>query len=595
MRAFATLLLEEVEHHAPSLIAGGVLGLTTLSLFWFGSLQRALPTVMMAASGFVYYLVPFYVFFVVNRLVVQDRDAGTHVFLAGLPLSPGLRFGVQYLVGATAVTTLVTVALVGTALLAAAREGLPANWVLQLFGQLQLYALAWFAVDFAIAHLGRFRILLWWLMFAFAAVFDANGIGTWGEVLWHAILFAPIDQTRAAPPTVEVVIAVAWIVGGTVLGAWLATFRSGSIPDRLFRPETSRSSGLQFLVGLIVPLLLEIVVDAALVDTEDAWSTLSNTPVAGVDLRVAAPEGSALWRVAEDAATDLATLAERTGVGPFPAVVVVAGAAEDLDEVRLAPGADRDRSLILVVDVDHDHGDLVRQVVYRTLQHHSGSLTGWNTDTDWLIRGVPGWLRPDPLLQARAAGGAPVRPYVPDWLRMEIEVGEDVAEGVAWSVVDEMEDAQVIALLQHLLGRRMRRPTLFNAWWLRDHLGEDWVRTVAGADLATLWHEALDRRISSDPRVPHDDFGLVLESRGEGLVARWSEPLPADAYLRWRRMDPMAAHPGFGEDVELVRIEDPDTRELVVPVDPDARAAAELVWVDDTIAGVRTTGWRARW
>ncbi len=590
IRSLGAMVAKELEHHGPALLAGGVLALTILTTMWATVLRDGLATLMSAASGFVYYVVPLYVFFVVNRLVVNDRSGGTHAFVAALPVSAFVRYAVQLGVGVVAVGGLVAVTLGTTAALAVTREGLPQPWLVQLFWQFELYALAWLALDFGIAHLGRFRVLTWVLVIALALVADGPRLDVFGDVLWHGVLHDPIDQSRSQPPLAAIPVTLSWTVAGVGLGFGLVSFRGGLITERLFERASERGYGVQILLALVVPTVVETLLELTVEPNDDAWSALTRQPVAGVDLHVAGPRDGALWTVGRDAARDLATLAERTGLGPFPTVVLVDGPRVDFEEVRGIP----DRNLVLVVDVDHDHGDLVRQVVYRTLIDHSDWLTAWNSDTDWLLRGTPGWLRPDPVLEARAAAGRAALPHVPNWLRMELEVGEDVAEGVAWAAVDALPEEAVVELLRHLLARPVHRASLLEANRLRRHLGEDWVRRVTGIDLIEHWRTALLIRTAEAPEA-HDGFGLRIEPRGDALYATWTSRPPDDAWLRWRRLDPMSLHPGPGDVDGLIELDPVGPMEVVLPVDPSVRAVAEFVWIDEELAGLRTTGWGARW
>ncbi|MEN0066965.1 MAG: hypothetical protein AAGA48_32840 [Myxococcota bacterium] len=594
MRSLFALLVKEMEHHGPALLAGGALALTTLTMFWFASLQRAVPTLMTSGSGFVYYFLPLYVFYVVNRLVVQDRQGGTHAFLAALPLSPVLRFFVQFTVGAVAVSTLVVGALGLTSLLAGMREGLPGGWLGQLLWQCELYALAWLAMDFGIAHLGRIRIVTWILFLSVLIVFDENVLDVFSEVLWHGVLSDPIDQTRTSPPFHRIPQALAWLGFGLALGLGLVTYRGGVLTERLFGQGSSRGFGVQILLILIVPTLLEVVVESATQGTDDAWSTLARKPVPSVDLRVAGAKNSALWAVGRDAATDLQTLQDKLDGPPFSTVVLVAGPAQDFEEVRVAPGSANDRSLVLVVDTDANHGDLVRHVVYYTLLEQADWMAGWNTHTDWLLRGTPGWLRPDPVLNRRASAGSAALEFVPDWLLMELVVGEDVAEGVAWAMVDALPDETVIALLQHVLSHRTSRANLPAARQLQTAVADDWVKRVGGVDLASTWRRALTLQAPDATVWDPEAYALVVLKDGDALRAMWGERPPDGTRLRWRQLDAMSAHPSPGDDVQFLEV-DLDAGLVALPLGPGAKVAVDLVWPDATLRGLRTTGWRARW
>ncbi|MBX2802433.1 MAG: hypothetical protein KTR31_32435 [Myxococcales bacterium] len=582
IRSLVGLLAKEVQQHVLPLSAAGAMVLCTVIIQWMTVVAQGQPTLLAAASGVAFYVMPMYAVFAAERLVVLDRSAGTHEFLAALPLSVTLRYVVQLAVGWAATVVTVTAVVLLTAVAATQREGVPLLFVGQLLAQTWTYVTAWFALAFGIAHLGRFRWLTWWLLLtAFLMGEPVLSDDPFRVIGWHGVLLDPVDQARAVPPWSSLPLALAWTVFGVGLGWGLVRWRAGVWVERLFRPGNSREFGYQIMLAIGVPMVLELLIDER---PRDGWASLSVVGDDAVEIRVAGSPGSDLWRIGRDAAADLALLGQRTGVEEFGPIVLVRGRQERLRPVHHAPAAYLDRSLVLVVDLQAHHADLVREVVYRALLQRTGS-GGWDADVDWLLRGTPGWLRPDPVLARRAAAGAAALPHMGDWLQMELAVGEDVAEGVAWAGVQALDDETVTTLLSAVLAPRVDRVTYFT------DLAMHRIDTPA---ITSLWTDALQAHVRGVSEATVTLPPLVLDGDDGAVRARWSSKPPQGTQLRWRQLDPLSAHPAPGDpnDVESL---DEDSWSLVIPVDPSRRVAAELVVFDPSIRGLRTTGWSSRW
>ena len=122
------LLGKEIGHHGLGVVVAAVLVAASLAIQWFVSLEDSAPTLMSAATGVAYYGLPLVAIWLNERLVVADRVARTHEFLAALPVAPWVRDALRAALGAAILVGLSTAALVVTALVATRREGVPLLW-----------------------------------------------------------------------------------------------------------------------------------------------------------------------------------------------------------------------------------------------------------------------------------------------------------------------------------------------------------------------------------------------------------------------------------------------------------------------------------
>lgn len=589
MRALLALLAKELQQHTLAVLAGAGLVLAVALARIGVVLESAGPSLVQAAGDTVLVALPAFALFLGERLVAQERSSGTHAFLDALPMPPSLRFMVPWALGALATSAVTAVVVALTAAIAAHREGIPEPWLLQVFLQTQLYALASFGVAFALTHLGSLRILCWWLFFVLVAGLAGQGLDPTRTVLWTRTLMQPLDAARAHPDHVGVGIAALWLAASFLVGIGIATWRGGAWPRALFRPVSSRGFGLQVLVAILAPLTFEVGFSMRPPESAAVWDAVPRVPVAGVDLRVAGRD-PALWAVGRAAAEDLAELRRRTGIGPLRPVVLLPGPALDLRWVRPAPATEEAGGLVLMVDTHHRPVDLVRDVVHRILVHQTGERGAWSPHLGWLLRGAPAWLRPDPMLATRASQAHAALEVLPDWLEVELAVGEDLGEAVAWTAFLALGDEAVVTLLRAALDPPIERYDLATELQ-RGPIGPGWVAEVAGVDLTARWREALEARLAGSP----DGFPITIEETADGqLQVVASGPVPPEAQVRWRYVDALSTHPLPSNRVRLVQTATGDAP-VVIPADREQRVAAELVWFDPYLLGYRTTGWGARW
>lgn len=588
-RALIALLGKELHQHSVAIAVGGVFFACIVVSQVGILLDENAPTLMQAAGNSVLVGIPPLVLFLSERLVTQERRSGTHAFLDALPLPAMLRTAVPWGLGFVVTMSLTAAAVFGTAQIAVLREGVPTPWLHQIHLQCQLYAAASLGMAFAVAQLGTLRILTWWLFLAGVAALGSGGLRVWLDQLWTGVLVAPLDTGRAHPDWDAMAVAAAWALGSTLVGLFLASWRGGAIPRRLSQPLSARGFGMQVVAALVVPAMFDVAIEARPPDSPQTWFGVPRVPVAGVDLRVAGDDGQ-LWQIGHDAAADLSQLRQRTGIGPLRPVVLVPGPALDMQTVRVAPATEEAGGLVLMVDTAGSRNDVVRRVVHRALVHHTGNRADWNPHLGWLLRGTPAWLRPDPLIAARASRGHGALDVLPDWLAVELAVGEDVAEAVAWVALEALGPEAVAVLLADALAEPIERFDLFTAYRAAP-IGADWVAERTGRDLATSWRDALSHGLTPSETT----YALTLGDSDGSLVLRWDGSLPFGAMARWRTLDPMSSEPLPSNRIRVIERLDIEEAAVVLPVDPNQRVAAEIIWFDPTILGFRTTGWGARW
>ncbi len=563
-----------------------------LAIQWFSALVESQPTLMSAASGLVYYVLPLVAIWLNERLVVADRVANTHEFLAALPVRPVVRDALRAALGALALVTLATGALAATALLASRREGVPLGWLMQLEVQVVATVLAWHGVSFAVAHLGRWRWLTWWSWAMLALVFDAWLEHPWRTVWWTAPLADAIDQTRSVPPWSGLAIAAAWAAGGWTVGLSLASWRGGALPAKWFVAPSTVQRALIIGVGTVMSVASSQVAD--LVPPADRWSRLPVVPAERATISVASPPGSVLFDVASDAATTLDALGAKVGVQRWPPLVLLRSRAEHGRVVRTAPESAGDVSLVLWVDPDAHPEVLLRGVITEALYARATEAARRDPDA-WPLTGAAAWLLKHDSADARACASRRFDPVLP-WNDNALLLGADVAEGVAYrglKVIDDQagEEAVWTALRALLSPRRSDRwwGNMRLAWTTRGDALERWT----GIDHPTVM-ASLGRSLAADaPDSPYSLPQVSIDSVDGQIVASWPASPTEGTVLRWVVLDPRETDPRPGADVEEVVLE-PGQLHHPLPVDPRAKLAVELAVFDAEIGGRVTTGWQAR-
>jgi hypothetical protein len=595
VRILFALVGKEVQQHAPALLGAGVLALVAMVVAWTMGLQEHWVTLLTAAHALCSYGLPLLVLFVAERLVVHDHQAGTHEFLAALPISPLHRALARWVIGFALVISAMFLILLATAAVASRREGVPLPFVAALAVQLGVYLYAWFGLAFGVAHLGRYRWLVWWLFFVSEPLAEALLNEPLRYVYWFGLVLDGADRSRLAPPWSALPLALLWGSAGTVLGLFVSMWRGGWLLERFFRPATADERARLIGFGMAAMLASSVFEDQ--VPRIDPWETLPAVDAARATVRIAASPGSALWEVGEQSATQLDALGEALGIERWPPLVLLRARPEPgMPAVGVAEGPEDGLSRVLQVDMDAARSELVRGVVAQGLAHKLAGLEDWDADAQWLVDGLaPWWLGEDTeLLQRRAAlaRGEAERAAV-DWLGVRGELGPDLAPAVAWASLVALEQRRgretVLALARAVLSPR-RSTSWPSGARLRFTTRGDWVARSGGlsrAELASAWEEVLSR----GPGAPRPVAlpALQIGVRGGEIVVDWEGELPPRTWLEWVSLDPLQSMPLPSDRTERLPPGDP-LSELSLRADVRLRAAAR--WVhEDLDLGLIVSPW----
>jgi hypothetical protein len=590
-RIAGALLAKELQHHAAALLGAGALVVVGTVVTWSIGLQEDWVTLLDAALNLTAYALPALALFVAGRLVVQDHQDSTHEFLAALPISPGARAAVRFGLGFAVVEGAMLAVLVCTAALASRREGVPLGFALQLSVQLGLYLYAWYGMAFGIAHLGRFRWLVWWLLLVGLFVADAFAREPLRSVYWLGLVQDGADRARLDPPWAWVPQALIWGTAGIAVGFAVSVWRGGVLLERWFRPTTAHQRARLIGVGMAAMLGASALGDQA--PERDPWDALPALDSASrAEIRVASSTGSPLWQVGVEAARELDALGEAVGVASWPPIVLLRshpGVAER--PVTRAPGlGEAPPARVLLVDPTASR-PVVRQIVAAAIVHRLGGLADWDGDALWLADGLATWwVGEDRALLERRAAPVDLRA---DWVSLRASLGPEAAEATAALGLSALEQVAgrdaVLALARAVLSPswqptgpsagRLRRITGGTARWA-------WVERHTGADL-DAWIAAWSDALPDGPglRVPP----LEVAAEGGEVIARWSGAPPARAAIEWLALDPLQVVPLPSDPTERV-VPEPGVGEVSLPADLRGRVSARWV-VDDPVLGVVSGPW----
>lgn len=579
MTPILALVWKEVQHHLFAVVGFVVLVLGGLIISLTFTLDQEMPTLLVAATGWVYYAIPLLCMFVFGRLIVQEREDGTHEMLASLPLPPALLGMVRWSLAVSLITPLSVIGLLGVAVVVSRHEVIGGGWLLQLCGQVALYATAWCSVCFLVGHLGRFRWIVWLGGLELVWAIGEQWPALWGTYLWHGVLIDPITVTRLLPPWGAVPAAVGWTVGGLVGGLWLASWRGGVLPARWFEPGYARGTVVTAIaVCWVVGTVIEQAADVSGPPTGSGGSALST--------EVAAAEGKPLHHVAAEASATLDALASEIGVEAWPWALVVS--ARDLRAPTLADGASPIR---VAVDRAALEEDAIRGMIGDVLFTRTGAFVFRDPDASWVVRGAAAWLRPpDRLLPARAGWAVGYTSAPP--LEALSDLGIYVGEAWAWAGLLALEDLggrpAVLAALGHVLRPRPAQH-LLGAVTMRVTLRDGWLERVTGVPpdrLRDRWEARLRPLAAERPAWPALSRA---PDRGTVIVDIEGAPAPGDQ-LCWVTVDPLRRAPHWLDNEDCLVLPD-GASSVGLLVDPRARVAVRVSRFDPAAGAPVSAPW----
>lgn len=578
------LIGKELAHHGVALAGAlGVVAAITV-VMWSSAFIDNVVSLLASAQWVAFLVLPLFALYTAERLVVQDHDAGTHEFLAALPIRPIARVAVRYTLGLLATWTAGAGVLLATAALASRREGVPLVPLLQLGLAFGAYLFAWWGTAFGVAHVGRARWLVWWLVFCGAALAQAYVEDPFGDWLWAGVLSVEPDRMRLAFPWARLPLAAGWGVFGLALGAFVSTWRGGALLDRGFRPATGHQRARYVGYGLAASFASSFVGERA---APDVWTEIPALPARAATVRAVGDEMEGLGAAVS---TALDALAERFPVDRWPPVVLVRGRSMPEEAPVWSSGSvDPTVTRQILVDPREPQARLVARVVGEVLAHRLAGLADWDPGARLVLDGLSRAAVPDPEGRRLAAlGRGRAEEALVDYHALVRAIGPDAAAQVAGAGIDALREVGGDDAVSRL------GAALFSPRWETDWPSGRALRTAA-ADLASAaavdraewvrrWEASLAGLVG-----PAAEAGppLSLAVR-DGVWVVGFDRAAAGAQLEWLALDPLVARPLPEDAGKLVRPL-PDATELALP--PSDRERVAVRWVRATPLGRVASPW----
>lgn len=560
------LLVKELRHHLFALIGAWALVATGMVIAFSMVTTRQADSVLGAGARFCLIGMPIFAMIAVRRVVVIERQDGSHAFLAAMPIEPWQLAVAKWTTSLAATWSTALAVVLASAVYAQHNELAPPGWVALVTLQVFVYLFAWHGVSFGIAHLGRWRSIAWLVVFLLGIAYQMRHDGRYA--LWFGVLGDPVDQTRYDPPFDEFPVALAWGFVGTAVGLFAAVWRGGVVAEAAWRPQNARQQGLVY--GLAALLLTGItLVDDALpeVPRYDALPLVGDGPVA---VRAAGNARGLAATIAEDLRA-----AAFLGDG-FPSVVVLARHRADPSPIDVV--SDEGGVLVLAVDLLRPL-PARRSLLDTAINHRAGGWLLHEPDRAFLTDGTGAWILDgcaSDVLRRRAGYAARLGVIVADladWRGLHERLGPDIAEGVAWSGLCALEGAvgrertrafvarvaaprshRVLALLDVLALRLDPASTA-----LTDETGLGW------SDLAGRWVAALEAARAQAPEVEELPLLTATITRRAAVGAAttldidWGVPGPGQepptgVSARWTEIPRLRTRPDAWPDPQRLEL-----------------------------------------
>lgn len=557
------LLLKNLGHHGLALTGATALLVAALFFSWALVLIQGMPTLMTAGTSTLYYLGPFFFLYVSDRFVAVDRNQGTSEFLAALPLGFFHRVVLPWVLGFLVIGVVCEGTLLSTALLASRREGVPLGWLAQLHVQVGLFALAWHSLAFGIAHTGRYRLLVWWLLIMGVTSLEGGWVESPWRTLWvTAPLADPLDHSRSVLPWS----ALLPLGFGTTLGLTLTLildgYRGGALPARWYAPSTARQRAAIVVLAMLGLGLSGI--PSELAPERDAWHAVQPLPAEHAVVRYV---GRPVEPIAREVAARLDVLGALAGVDRWPGVVLYPTSRGLHRHVRRAVG-EPDENVVVLVDPTGPRAALVREVVHEVLLRQTADLGADLPGVDTLLAGLPGLDDDGPALAARLGQ---VEDGTLGHRALLLAQGRDLAEAVAVARIAALEPET-------------------RASWARSVLGKQ--RGEGVPSLVALRFASRGLAAVTDQPVPVGGRpGLAAPTLLVDGEVRASVPAGAEV-LDLLVLDPLQPLPGALDLPRPLPVRGRD--ELTLSVDPTQAFAVRARRYDPDLAGFVASAWAVR-
>jgi hypothetical protein len=511
--AWALLKKEARQHWGASIALFALLALGVLILIGNALTDRRSTSLVEVALIYLWLFVPLAGVVLGNRLIVSEYQGRTQLFLEALPIGRAQSIAIKYAIGSGFLLASSALLIELTARLAAHSEPVSSRFLAILMVRSGAFVLCVWSFLFAFGFLGRFRIplmiLAGLLLVAIGGASDVD-LRRFGPFALLDRLTFPFE--RQVLPLGAVVVTLAIAAGLTAVGFALGLVREGSLAESLSRRMSTRERSM---AGMLI--------FAAIVALSILHGRRAKPPYAfsGSAVLKSARVPVEVLYVDEDARADAAAL-----LAALESDLAELRAALDwreLPPVRIAQRADLDARTFDSAKLTDADGLLVRAnlrllsgpsqlafrayIVREVLQLHShGRATfeprRWVHDGFarwWVERNAPAATS---IAWARALWATRSRPVtladLTTWTRFREEVGEPIAEGIAYSGLVSLEGLggklEVLALARALYQRRTYQDSRESLRELWHPMAKD-LEAATGSSYASFvaaWNRALD-------------------------------------------------------------------------------------------------------
>lgn len=464
------LFRKELREHRWVLLAMLVLLALAQALALLGTERMGSP--MLAYRSIVVLVAPLMALVLANRLVVREYMGRTQLFLETLPVSRIQVLALKWLLGA-ALLLLALAACLGVVLfIAGAKVMLTPHYVALVAGRSAAFVWFCYALTFLVGLTGRYRYIIWGLLFVCAITADAAGqqaVANWAP--FYLVQESMIYERLVLPlRAVQLTCAIA---AGLVAATFaLALSAEGSLVVALSRRMSSREKSA-VTISFLVLIMAYTLIDARRPKppfrlTRAAHST--GGPAVAVGL--AGPVAGA-QRLADLLSSDLARMQAFLGLPYAPALTALPDYALDGDAFQRAvlPNADGVVVRAAFTDPGFDREGFRAYALGSWLLWHSRGRAA-EESRRWLLEGVAQWLVARDLppqqdkLALRAALAARLLQARPDgahralheWLSVREQLGSCLADALAWrmvsSLAQRMGETRFQALSRAVLAER---------------------------------------------------------------------------------------------------------------------------------------------
>jgi len=523
-RIRALIVKELREHWLAGLGLAFLLGVGLMAVLLGSVLRERTVTVLEAGTGYLLTFIPLAGVVLGHRLVVQEYHGRTQLFLEGLPVRRVEMVGVKFCLGLGVLVATAFAALAVIALVAALTEPIGARFAGILAGRTAGFVVWLWCFLFFMGFMGRFRIPIY-----LAILLAVSMVESLTE--FEVMRFGPLalldpqtfDTERERMPwgALGETLALAAALAGAA--AAISLVREGSLAEQLARRMTQKEKAA---VGILFVALLCAVGVLDQRRQKQPYEFGSEAVAAGERAPVevlyhadpARPAAEALLARLE---AEALALCDALGWDSVPSLRVAL--REDLDGDRFETAVMDENDGVLVranfrAGADWDAAGFVAHATREWIAAHGSGRARFEPKR-WLHDGFSRWwaerdaprpVGPDSQAWLRGVWAAraapPAAADIVAWHRFRERVGEKPAEGLAYTLVLELESAggraAVLALAREVFGRTPA-PDVREAWYERANPLPAVFLRAAGLDwdaFLARWRAGIDRALA-DPRV----------------------------------------------------------------------------------------------